>query len=234
MKKAGEDGHQNHPSQLFFHFTPLITIVNAVYFLPSNAETFIYLETRRITLHFRSVQQTDNHFSAPHNRRLLDEGTIQVNIKFIDSPHIGNNADKLPRLVSLQRIAASQPLLPLFHEVSLVLDQCVKHINKSLIKHPIVNMFIIAALPSLHFILRAALPNNSSQAVVRGIPDSPAKSPAAQTADHPAGKRVFQRGVLKHLNTVLQNVCLPALHLQLRRFPHFLIDNRRVGVFVLW
>ena len=55
-----------------------------------------------ITLHFRSVQQTDNHFSAPHNRRLLDEGTIQVNIKLVNSPRVSNNADKLSRLVSYQ------------------------------------------------------------------------------------------------------------------------------------
>jgi len=32
MKKAGKDGQQNHPSQLFFHFTPLITILNVIYF----------------------------------------------------------------------------------------------------------------------------------------------------------------------------------------------------------
>ena len=43
-----------------FSFTPLISILNAVYFLLSNAEAFIYLETCRITLHFGSVKQTDN------------------------------------------------------------------------------------------------------------------------------------------------------------------------------
>lgn len=45
MKKAGKDGRQNHPSQLF-SLQPLITIMNAIYFLLSNAEAFIYLESR--------------------------------------------------------------------------------------------------------------------------------------------------------------------------------------------
>ena len=67
------------------------------------------------TLHFGSVKQTDNHFAAIHNHRLLDEGAIQVNIKFSDWSNTGNDANKLPRLVSFQRIAGSLTFLPFGH-----------------------------------------------------------------------------------------------------------------------
>ena len=61
--------------------------------------------------------------------------------------------------------------------------------------------------PAFHFILRAALPHHPAQMVVRGLPDPPAKGPAATTADNPARKRVFQRGVLKHLNGSPLSLC---------------------------
>ena len=85
------------------------------------------------TLHICSVKQTDNHFAAIPNHRLLDEGAIQIDVKIVDSSRIGNNADKLSCLVPFQRITTIKPITPFGHEVLLVLDNCIKDIHKSLI-----------------------------------------------------------------------------------------------------
>ena len=87
------------------------------------------------------------------------------------------------------------------------------------------------ALFALCWIFAIAAPDNPPEPVIGRVPYLPAKNLATRTADDPTSKGIAGCRILKLLNAVLQGEIPPAFHFKLDCFPHFFINNGRMGVF---